>query len=322
MKRLIISHIADPDGVTPIILSKLVFEEFDYILSENKDVNDNVKNNLDKYDFIYVVDLNISEDLADFIEANYKDKIMILDHHLSCNNMNKYSFIEVNAEGKESGTSLYYKYLLNNYNNDLLNRESTKMLVEHVRTMDIYDFSKTNKEEAEKLGMIFKIYGKDKFIDKFYNVIINDLELYSKEFSLDENLVYALIKAESNFDANATSGKSAKGLMQIVDDTAIDVAKNLGLNLSKEEVLEKMYDVDFNIKLGTKYLSILLLRYENIEIALTAYNAGIGTVDNWIEKGIIKKDGKDIENIPYKETNQYVRKILRDYKIYQKLYNG
>ena len=186
MKRLIISHIADPDGVTPIILSKLVFEEIDYILSENKDVNDNVKNNLDKYDFIYVVDLNISEELADFIEANYKEKIMILDHHLSCNNMNKYSFIEVNAEGKESGTSLYYKYLLNNYNNNLLNRESTKMLVEHVRTMDIYDFSKTTKEEAEKLEMIFKIYGKDRFIDKFYNVIINDLELYSKE---DLNLV-------------------------------------------------------------------------------------------------------------------------------------
>lgn len=186
MKRLIISHIADPDGVTPIILSKLVFEEIDYILSENKDVNDNVKNNLDKYDFIYVVDLNISEELADFIEENYKDKIMIIDHHLSCNNMNKYSFIEVNAEGKESGTSLYYKYLLNNYNNNLLNRESTKMLVEHVRTMDIYDFSKTSKEEAEKLEMIFKIYGKDRFIDKFYNVIINDLELYSKE---DLNLV-------------------------------------------------------------------------------------------------------------------------------------
>ena len=149
----------------------------------------------------------------------------------------------------------------------------------------------------------------------------NFVELYSKEFQLDENLVYAVIKAESNFDANATSGKSAKGLMQIVDDTAIDVAKNLGLNLSKEEVLEKMYDVDFNIKLGTKYLSILLLRYENTEIALTAYNAGIGTVDNWIEKGIIQPDGTDIENIPYKETNQYVRKILRDYKMYQKLYN-
>lgn len=100
--------------------------------------------------------------------------------------MNKYSFIHVDVSGRESGTSLYYKYLINNYENELLNRKSTKMLVEHVRTMDIYDFSKTSKEEAEKLEMIFKIYGKDRFIDKFYNVIINDLELYSKE---DLNLV-------------------------------------------------------------------------------------------------------------------------------------
>lgn len=66
----------------------------------------------------------------------------------------------------------------------------------------------------------------------------------------------------------------------------------------------------------------LLQKYNNeYEIALAAYNAGIGTVDEWIQKGIIKKDGTDIENIPYKETNNYVRKIIRDYKIYQELYN-
>ena len=65
----------------------------------------------------------------------------------------------------------------------------------------------------------------------------------------------------------------------------------------------------------------LLARYDNnIAIALAAYNAGIGTVDEWIEKGIINKNGSDIENIPYKETNNYVRKILRDYKIYKELY--
>ena len=61
-------------------------------------------------------------------------------------------------------------------------------------------------------------------------------------------------------------------------------------------------------------------KYKNIEVAVAAYNAGIGTVDNWIEKEIIKSDGSDIENIPYKETNNYVRKILRNYKIYQDLY--
>ena len=65
---------------------------------------------------------------------------------------------------------------------------------------------------------------------------------------------------------------------------------------------------------------MLIEKYENISLALTAYNAGIGTVDTWIEKGTIQEDGSDVENIPYKETNQYVRKILRDYKIYQNLY--
>ncbi len=149
----------------------------------------------------------------------------------------------------------------------------------------------------------------------------NFVSLYSKEYNVDENLVYALIKAESNFNPDAVSGKSAKGLMQIVDETAMDVAKALSLNISQEELIERLNDIDLNINLGTKYISMLLEKYENIALALTAYNAGIGTVDNWIEKGTIKSDGSDVENIPYKETNQYVRKILRDYYIYQKLYS-
>ena len=149
----------------------------------------------------------------------------------------------------------------------------------------------------------------------------NFVSLYSKEYNVDENLVYALIKAESNFNPDAVSGKSAKGLMQIVDETAMDVAKALSLNISQEDLIERLNDIDLNINLGTKYISMLLEKYENIALALTAYNAGIGTVDNWIEKGTIKSDGSDVENIPYKETNQYVRKILRDYDIYQKLYS-
>lgn len=136
---------------------------------------------------------------------------------------------------------------------------------------------------------------------------------------MDENLVYAVIKAESNFDPNAKSSKDAIGLMQLMENTAKDIIKKVDLQISDVELGEKLQEADININLGTKYLSILLERYNNIEIAITAYNAGIGTVDNWIEKGIIKADGSDVENIPYKETNNYVRKILRDYKIYKDL---
>ena len=64
----------------------------------------------------------------------------------------------------------------------------------------------------------------------------------------------------------------------------------------------------------------MLNKYECVEVALAAYNAGSGNVDKWIKDGIIKADGSDIENIPYKETNTYVRKIMRDYKIYKQLW--
>ncbi|MCI8640805.1 MAG: lytic transglycosylase domain-containing protein [Clostridia bacterium] len=145
------------------------------------------------------------------------------------------------------------------------------------------------------------------------------VEKYSNEYQVDTDLIYAVIKAESNFNPNAKSSKNAIGLMQLMEETAKDLMKRVNLKIADEELKNKLYDVDININLGTKYLSILLERYENIEIAVTAYNAGIGTVDNWIEKGIIKSDGSNIENIPYKETNNYVRKILRDYKIYKNL---
>ena len=145
------------------------------------------------------------------------------------------------------------------------------------------------------------------------------VQKYSQQYNVDENLVYALIKAESNFNANAQSSKGAIGLMQLMETTAQDVCKRMDLNISNNELKEKLLEPEININIGTKYLSILIQQYGNVEIAITAYNAGIGTVDNWIEKDIIKAVGSNVEKIPYKETNNYVRKILRDYKIYTNL---
>ena len=135
---------------------------------------------------------------------------------------------------------------------------------------------------------------------------------YSQEYNVDENLIYALIKAESNFDVDAVSNKNALGLMQLMPSTAEEVANKNKIELTEDNILEP----EININIGTKYISTLLEKYESVEIALAAYNAGIGNVDKWIENGIIKSDGSDIENIPFKETNNYVRKIMRDYKIY------
>ena len=138
---------------------------------------------------------------------------------------------------------------------------------------------------------------------------------YSQEYNVDENLIYALIKAESNFEADAVSNKNAQGLMQLMPATAEEVASKNDIKLTEKNILEP----EININLGTKYISTLLERYACVEIALAAYNAGIGNVDKWIDNGTIKADGTDIENIPFKETNTYVRKIMRDYKIYCEL---
>lgn len=136
------------------------------------------------------------------------------------------------------------------------------------------------------------------------------VEKYSEMYNVDEKLIYAIIKNESNFDSNAISRVGAKGLMQIMETTAEDVAKELNL----EEY--DLFSPEDNIKIGTKYFAYLKEKYGEDSLALAAYNAGFGTVDTWIADGIISSDGTDYENIPYKETNMYVRKILRDYDIY------
>lgn len=142
---------------------------------------------------------------------------------------------------------------------------------------------------------------------------------YAEENNLDSFFVFAIIKAESNFNRNVESSSGAIGLMQLMESTAIEMANEIGQEVVIKEAL---YNPEINIKIGTKYYAYLLKRYENNEyLALAAYNAGMGNVDSWIKKGIIKEDGSDIENIPYKETNNYVRKIIRDYKIYKELYD-
>ena len=168
---------------------------------------------------------------------------------------------------------------------------------------------------------ILFILFKDKLLKILYPKTYSEIiSVYAEEYDVEENLIYAVIKAESNFDSQAVSNREAIGLMQIVEETAIDVANKNHIDLDKENIVEELLDIDNNINLGTKYLSTLLIQYGNIEVALAAYNAGIGTVNNWIDKQIIKADGSDIENVPYKETNNYVRKILRDYRIYNDLY--
>lgn len=147
------------------------------------------------------------------------------------------------------------------------------------------------------------------------------VEEYAKKYEVEDNLIYAVIKAESNFNEKAVSNKKAIGLMQIMEKTAKEIATTCDIEINENDnAREKIAEVQNNINIGTKYLSNLLEKYNNIEVAIAAYNAGTGNVDKWIEEGIIKQDGTNIENVPYKETNNYVRKTLANYNLYKQLY--
>ncbi|MBR1802817.1 MAG: lytic transglycosylase domain-containing protein [Clostridia bacterium] len=142
---------------------------------------------------------------------------------------------------------------------------------------------------------------------------------YSEKYEVDPLLVFAIIKAESNFRPKSSSKSGAIGLMQLVVKTATEVSNQVE-NMETISI-DALYEPNINIQLGVKYFSTLLQKYNhNIALALAAYNAGMGNVDKWIKEGIIRDDGSDIENIPYRETNNYVRKILNSYQIYQQLY--
>jgi len=143
------------------------------------------------------------------------------------------------------------------------------------------------------------------------------VEKYAAENDLDPLLIYSIIKAESNFKEEAKSKSNAIGLMQIMVSTAEETGKELEVEKVSEE---ELYNPELNIKIGTRYFKILLEKYKNYNLAIIAYNAGMGNLDKWIEQGIIDKQGENIENIPFPETKNYVKKILQNYKIYQEIY--
>ena len=142
------------------------------------------------------------------------------------------------------------------------------------------------------------------------------VEKYSQEYDIDKYLVYSIIKAESNFNSNAQSNKGAIGLMQIMNNTAKEIVEDD----SSYEIGSTLFNPEKNIEIGIKYFKYLYDQYGSVELALAAYNGGIGNVDNWINSGTLKSDGSDIENIPFNETNMYVRKTLNNYEMYKMCY--
>jgi len=139
----------------------------------------------------------------------------------------------------------------------------------------------------------------------------------SKENGLKPAFVASLIKQESSFNPRATSPVGARGLMQLMPSVGKDLAASRGLGPWNPDIL---YDPAVSIRLGTAHLRALVRRYPEVVKVLAAYNAGESRVERWKTK----KGAADMEifteRIPFVETRDYVRIILRNQAFYEALY--
>ena len=139
----------------------------------------------------------------------------------------------------------------------------------------------------------------------------------SKQNGLDPVLVASLIRQESNFNPRATSPVGARGLMQLMPPVGRTLAQSKGIANYGDSSL---YDPAINIRLGTVHLSGLFRRTSNIERVLAAYNAGESRVARWIQKTGASDPEIFTERIPFVETRDYVRAIVRNRAFYSTLY--
>ena len=180
MRNCLITHIADPDGAFPIILSKLVFDNTDFYSCEKSEV-DEILNKVinENYDNIYIVDLNMSYEMANKINENeeLRNKVKVFDHHKSEEYLNNFSFINVVVENngrKECGTTLFYEYLKSITENPILNKKTVITMVELVRQNDTFDFTLELKDLSVKFTILYSIYGREKYIERYYNYILEN----------------------------------------------------------------------------------------------------------------------------------------------------
>ena len=144
------------------------------------------------------------------------------------------------------------------------------------------------------------------------------IDRYSQEYQLDPGLVCAVIYAESGFDPKAVSVDGARGVMQIMPDTGDWIAGKLDMDDYDADML---FEPEVNIRFGCWMLNYLYGRFSgDAKKALAAYNAGQGNVDKWMKDPSCSKDGLTLDHIPFRETRNYVKKVMAAHDIYMERY--
>jgi soluble lytic murein transglycosylase len=146
----------------------------------------------------------------------------------------------------------------------------------------------------------------------------SSIRQWSAHAGIDPMLTAGLIRQESAFSPEAQSSKNAIGLMQLLPKTARRLAKTAKVKYSRAS----LFDPDYNVRLGTIYVSGLKKDFGSVESALAAYNAGEERVAFWTTGQTYRDMAEFVDSIPFTETREYVEIVSRNAEIYRKLYGA
>ena len=144
------------------------------------------------------------------------------------------------------------------------------------------------------------------------------LQKYSAQRSLDPYVVAALVAQESNFDPGVVSHANAHGLMQVMPSTGRSLARKLGV---RPFSTKRLTEAEVNVRLGTQFFADSIRKFGGVHFALAAYNAGDSRVAAWQRERPGMPQDEFIDDIPFPETQNYVKRILGTAEDYRSLYS-
>lgn len=161
------------------------------------------------------------------------------------------------------------------------------------------------------INLISKVPYNEELHELFYPMAFSaEVEEASRKNSIDPLLILSVMREESRFDTDARSIAGALGLMQLMPSTAHRFDKHVKIVLKNHN---QLHDARTNILIGSYYLRQLIKNFNSIPLAIAAYNAGEDAVRDWLKKCNYSTIDEFIEDIPYDETRNYVKRVLTTY---------
>jgi len=178
-------------------------------------------------------------------------------------------------------------------------------------------------QELDEYKNMVKLAIKLPYTEKLHHLLYplaywDSVEGFSKKYSIDPLLVLSVAREESRFDTKARSPAGALGLMQLMPRTAYRFSNKLKLGI---HTTQQIYNIKNNLHIGIYYLSNLINEFGSYSYALAAYNAGEEAVRKWMQKGNYRFVDEFIEDIPYNETKNYVKRVITTFFEYNMLFN-